>query len=149
MIIHDWESVIKYFMDDKKKTILWDYVTGLRGPSSNAESWKKMITCVIRGECGEAYGIATTRSFLNRWIDNEIIEFLSEEMEVLSNHWFNHSMFALNSLAKYYSYKIYDSKISNLLCELSYNLEERFVESHRMKIITIVREIIEELYKEE
>ena len=150
MKIHKWEEIIKFFMsNDEQETELWDYITGLRGPDNDAHTWKMMITCIIRGQCAEAYGIETTRSFLTHQNDDDIINALNKEEVFLSNHWFNHSIFALDNLAIYYNNKMKNTRINDLLCSLSYNLDNRYITSERINIVIIVREIIEELYKEE
>ena len=149
MKIHNWKTIIKYFMKNKQDSELWDYVTSLRGPDNDTNTWKTIITCMIRGQCTTAYDIEKTRTFLFFKNDNNISDALNKEMIFLSSHWFNHSIFALECLATYYSNEMNDFKTSSLFYELSYALNNRSTKNEKIKIVRIVREIIEELYKKE
>lgn len=147
MKIHNWENVIKFFVENKRETDLWDYVSALRGPDSGSNYWKEMITCIIRGECKVAFGIDYIMSLLENYNNLELIAFLNESIET-SHHWFNHSSYALESLSKYYNEVMNNIKMSNLLLQLAYNLEKRGTDDISNIPIT-VREIVEKLYKEE
>ena len=150
MKMHNWKDVTKYFMDigEEAETELWDYITGLRGPDNNSDSWKEIITCIIRGECTTAHGIDITRSFLSLWNNDAIIKFLNQNIESITSHWFNHCIYALGSLSQYYRDEMNNIKMSDLLSRLIHNLENRSIED-RIDILITVREIVKEFYKEE
>ena len=151
MKVHNWKEVIKYFIDEDRDTELWDYISALRGPDDDSGSkiWKKMITCLIRGDCQTAFGIEETKEILTRWDNAKLIMSLYNSFRFTSNHWFNHSIFALQCLVTYYN-EMYNIKIHDLLSELilGLNQRERNGTDGVAHIVAIVREIVKEMYEE-
>ena len=63
MELHSWNEIIKYFSDDSNSEInLWRYVSALRGPDDDSIAWKKLLTCLLRGQCSNALDIVDIMS---------------------------------------------------------------------------------------
>ena len=57
MKIHTWKEVIRYFLEENDNRNLWNYVTALRSGDTVHDTWKFLITCIIRGEDLDGMGM--------------------------------------------------------------------------------------------
>lgn len=145
MKIHKWKDVIEYFEETKNDHCLWNYVTALRGcdKDNTFDTWKYLITCLIRGKCKRAFDIEKTKNVLDSTNDSDLVNLLEKNV---SFHWLSHSNDGLVSLGKFYE----ESMGNQLIHDLLFKLGESLIRpKNRLNIIIKMREIINILYEDD
>lgn len=87
------------------KAHAYDVATGLRSPDQDLPTFKKLVTCVIRGEENLALGIESAYVTLKLYNDEELAERICSELKETKDHWshfLNHSQAALEAINRYY-----------------------------------------------
>lgn len=147
MKIHTWKEVIRYFLEQDDNRHLWDYVSALRSGDGVHDTWKFLITSLIRGKDldGMGWDIDTTKDFFKTYDDVYIQNRLDMTRETIPWHYFIHSRMGLSSLATYYKDVRDDIVIYNLLLRLESKLSNNDFEG----LSSLVRQILNILYKNE
>lgn len=145
MKIHNWEDVIKYFFEKGYRIYSWDYITALRSGDNLHDTWKFLITCLIRGDGldGIAWDISWTKDYLHDYTDDQIKHKLKEVSKDISQHYIGHNRRGLEVLATYYRDAIKNNHVADLLIELSTKIA---MEKDRPEMPKIVRQIVNLLY---
>lgn len=147
MEIHSWKEVIRYFLEQNDTRHLWDYVTALRSGDGVHDTWKFLITCLIRGKDldGMGWDIDTSKDFFNTYGDDYIQDKLNITRVMVSWHYFIHSRMGLSSLAAYYKDVKNDKVIYNLLLRLESKISNNDFED----LSSLIRQILNILYNNE
>lgn len=146
MKIHSWKEVIRYFLNHDDDRLLWDYATALRSGDGVPDTWKFMITCLIRGEDVKGFGwdIATAKDFLKCHSDDYIERKMNASYLTVPSHFFIHSHIGLYSLAVYYKEALNNDKI----CDLLLIFKSKLISNDFSGTCSLARKIIEELLKD-
>ena len=140
MELHSWNEIIKYFSDNaESQTILWDYVTALRGPDIDNPDWKLMLTCLLRGQCSDALDITDTFSYVRNESFTVINKQLTATLEQLPIHYLFHTVNGFRALSEYYYKEMGNAQLAELFLELSLQLSKQ----NLFNIVFLVEEIVD------
>jgi len=140
--MHEWTEVVDLFRLRGETLCLWDYLTALRGPDvdpDNEESriFKALTTCVVRGKCGEAWGITITEAILKIYPRGVILKALSKLYAREFEHFRVHFLNGLQALATYYWLKGKPQ-----LVKLFDEMYQSLVQGDTEKYLTLVEELL-------
>lgn len=111
--MHNWKDVIDWLIAKERCDDLWNYCSALRGPDGQEFWWKKIMTCLIRGEA-PSRGVLDIHNLYNvlHFGDYLLVDRLLEDIP--GKHFFVHIQSGIEVLEKYYRLKEDRDKCNSL-----------------------------------
>ena len=136
---HSWNKIIKYFNDSSDFEInLWRYVTALRGPDDDSIVWKKILTCLLRGQCSNALNITDTFAYFKGENFEKIHTELNNTFEKIPLHYLYHTADGFEALSDYYYVEMKNKQLGRLFSRLSQQIRHY----DTLQIARIVKTIV-------
>jgi hypothetical protein len=97
--VHSAKDVLKSLLSMYDTSLWGKYASALRGPDSNAQLWKLLLTCPIRGRYSGGIDMSYSDR-LDYYSSKALVDALMKEP--ISPHFIHHASDALDQVASYY-----------------------------------------------